>query len=87
MTSSEEQLLILIKELEIEQHNARLKMASAKRQAMEAETILIEHTLHKENIIEQLRVMRVKAVDRSLSHEDKDLERFKLAHLELLKKI
>lgn len=87
MTTPEETLLALIKELEVEQQNARLKMAKSKRDYMDAETLLIEHSLHKENVIEQLRVLQVRAIDNSLSHEEKDLERFKLVHPELLKKI
>lgn len=87
LTTLEDNLLFKIKELESEQLEARAKISKAKKEISEAESDLIEHTLHKEKLIEQLRLLRNQTVDTTLSAEDIDLERFKLVHPELSKKI
>lgn len=87
MPTPEMILLSKIEELEIEQVNARLRIAKAKREAFDAESDLIELSINKDRLIEQLRVIRVSAIDYSKTKEEVDLDRLRAIMPELLKKI
>jgi hypothetical protein len=87
MPTPEKQLLQKIKEAEVEQVNARQRIVDIKRAAMDAETLLIECNLHQERLVEELRVLRLRAVDREPTPDEKDIARFRLVLPDLLKKI
>ena len=87
MPTPEEMLIQKIEEVEVERVNARLRIAKAKREALDAESDLIEHSINKDRLIEQLRVVRITTVDYSKTKEEKDLDRLRSIMPELLKKI
>ena len=83
---TEEELVVNIENIDIELKNAKLALAAAKRAAVDAESIYIEIKLKKERLVEELRVCRAAKVNRELTHQEKDVERFKKALPELLLK-
>ena len=83
---TEEELVVNIENIDIELKNAKLALAAAKRAAVDAESIYIEMKLKKERLVEELRVCRATKVNRELTHQEKDVERFKKALPELLLK-
>ena len=87
MPTPEEILIHKIEEVEVERVNARLRIAKAKQEAVDAESDLIEHSINKDRLIEQLRVVRITTVDYSKTKEEKDLDRLRSIMPELLKKI
>jgi len=87
MPTPEEMLIQKIEEVEVERVNARLRIAKAKREALDAESDLIEHSINKDRLIEQLRVVRISTVDYSKTKEEKDLDRLRSIMPDLLKKI
>lgn len=87
MPTPEEMLIQKIEEVEVERVNARLRIAKAKREALDAESDLIEHSINKDRLIEQLRVVRITTVDYSKTKEEKDIDRLRSIMPELLKKI
>jgi hypothetical protein len=87
MPTPEQMLLEKIKEAEVEQVSARMRIVELKRNIMDAETNLIECNLHQERLVEELRVLRLRTVNREQTPEQKEIERFRLVLPELLKKI
>lgn len=87
MPTPEEILIQKIEEVEVERVNARSRIAKAKREAVDAESDFIEHSINKDRLIEQLRVVRITTVDYSKTKEEKDLDRLRSIMPELLKKI
>lgn len=87
MTITEDTLLKQIEEVEEERKGARVRITQLKRELLNAETDLISANLRQEGLKESLRVHRASIVDHSLTDREKDIERFRLAHPGLMKKI
>lgn len=81
---TQEEILKLIAASEIEQKDARTRVAALKRELLDAETNLISCNLNTERLIEELRVCRNTTVCCELTEREKDIERFRLALPELL---
>ena len=85
--ATEQEILAAIAEAEIDQKEARQKVAYHKMAAIEAESLLITANLKRERLAEELRVWHLRTVKFEVSKEEKDLEDFRARLPELLKKI
>jgi hypothetical protein len=86
MPTPEEILVQKIKEAEEARELARIKVSKLKLEVCKADSEFIECSLIKERLVEELRTFRLRKVDTELTHAEKDMERFKKIHPELLKK-
>jgi hypothetical protein len=87
MPTPEEMLIQKIADMEVEQELARVKVSQLKLEVCKADSVFIECSIKKERLIEELRMFRLRAVDKELSHVEKDTERLKLIMPELLKRL
>ena len=87
MAITEQEILDSIKEVALEQTNARMQIAFHKKAAVDAESDLINANLRSERLIEQLRVCRVTTVSYEKTEDQKIIDAFRLRLPELLKKI
>ena len=87
MPTPEEMLIQKIKDMEVAQELARVKVSQLKLEVCKADSVFIECSIAKERLIEELRTLCLRTVDREPSHSEKDIERLKLVMPELLKKI
>lgn len=82
---TEQDILNQIKEIEVEQKEARGLVTFHKRAAIDAETRLIAANLKAESLKEQLRVHRITTPRHEETDQDRDLIRFRSKLPELLK--
>lgn len=88
MNKEEESLLQQLKEMESLRAEAVDKHAQAKKAVMDAETRLIEITLRRDRVKEQLRMWRYANVDdMETVDREEDIERFRKVLPELMEKI
>ncbi len=90
MTITEQEILAAIKEIELEQKEARASVAFHKKAAVEAESRLIAANLRFENLNEQLRVHRVTSVRKEATAYDREIEEFRKklpGYLEMLEEL
>lgn len=84
---NEEQILQAIKEVALEQKEARDQVSFHKKAAVEAESRLIAANLHRERLNEQLRVYRLITPRYEETPRDRDIAHLREVLPELLKKI
>lgn len=83
----EQQILQAIKEIAIEQKEARDQVSFHKRAAVDAESRLIEANLQRERLNEQLRVWRLTTPRYEETPRDREIAHLREVLPELLKKI
>ena len=83
----EQQILQAIKEIALEQKEAREQVAYHKRAAVNAESRLITANLQRERLNEQLRVWRITTPQYEETPRDRDIAHLREVLPELLKKI
>lgn len=74
---TEQEILAAIKEVEVEQKEARTLVAFHKKAAVDAETRLIAANLQSEKLKEQLRVYRVVTPRDEETPDDLEIKRFR----------
>ena len=84
---TEQEILAAIKEVEVEQKEARQAVAFHKKAAVDAETRLIAANLQFEKLKEQLRVYRIVTPRHEDTPRDAEIERFRTILPDLIKKL
>lgn len=85
---TEEELMKQLQESDKVLRDARARVQQVKKDHVDAESALIEAKLHKDKIVEELRVWRYKNVDDlETTDREEDIERFRLLLPDLLDKV
>lgn len=77
--TTEQELLEMIEESNYALNEARNKIKSLTKEILDTETDLIGLKIDKERLVEQLRKLRLRTVDRSMTDREVDIDRFKKA--------
>lgn len=85
--TTQEELLKKIADSELEQKSARNRMSMLNKELMNAESHLIFCNLTTERLVEELRMLRAKTIDRTPDLREQDIEEFRAVLPALLKKI
>jgi hypothetical protein len=84
MPKTEQEILDRLAEIEKECQDAKRKLVDAKKRWTEAETLLINASLQRDRIREELRVHRVTVPRHEPSHRDIEIERFRQDNPEIV---
>ena len=87
MAITEQEILAAIKEVELEQKEARAQVAFHKKAAVDAESALIAANLSYERLKEQLRVHRVKYPQYEETPRDREIKELREKLPEYLKRL
>jgi len=87
LSNTEQEILSKIKEIQVEQNDARCSVALHKKAAVEAESRLIAANLQLDKLNEQLRLARLRNPIQEETTREKDIREFKDRLPEILKKI
>ncbi len=81
---SDQELLQQLDDADYEYQEAKRKLARLKKECMDAETVLINCKIHKEKVVEALRVHMNTTPRLEKSLQDLEIERFRETHPELV---
>ena len=82
---TDQELLQQLDNADYEYQEAKRKLARLKKEYMDAETVLINCKLHKERVVEAIRVHMATTPRPEKSLQDLEIERFRETYPELVK--